>query len=103
MVGFFFGEYGGEFLILFWEFDLCHPCFPNEFSGKGGFADLHCGEFSIQHFEFVDRWCYVFSLEVIDEVFIGIDGFFSDVLLGEEVGVGWSGGCFPCMISFFQL
>ena len=42
-------------------------------------------------------------MEIVDEVFISVDGFFSDVLLGEEVGVGWSGGCFPCMISFFQL
>ena len=31
----------------------------------------------------------VFSLEVVDEVFIGVDGFFSDILLGEEVGMGW--------------
>ena len=32
-------------------------------------------------------------MEVVDEVFISVDGFFSDVLLGEEVGVGWGGGC----------
>ena len=36
--------------------------------------------------------CYVFSLEVVDEVFIGVDGFFSDILLGEEVGMGWGSG-----------
>ena len=38
----------------------------------------------------------VFSL---DEIFIGIDGFFSDVLLGEEVGVGWGSGC----VSLYNL
>ena len=42
-------------------------------------------------------------MEVVDEVFIGVDGFFSDVLLGEEVGVGWGGGCvslydFVCLV-----
>ena len=33
-------------------------------------------------------------MEVVDEVFIGVDGFFSNVLPGEEVSVGWGGGCF---------
>ena len=88
-MGFLFGEYRGEFLISFWEFDFCHSCFSSKFSGNGGFADLYCSEFSIQLLEFVDGWCYVFSLEVVDEVFIGVSGFFSDVLLGEEVGMGW--------------
>ena len=32
-------------------------------------------------------------MEVVDEVFISVDGFFSNVLLGEEVRVGWGGGC----------
>ena len=54
---------------------------------------MYCSEFSIQLPEFVDGWCYVSSLEVVDEIFIGIDGFFSDVLLVEEVGMGWSSGC----------
>ena len=90
-MGFLFGEYGGEFLITFWEFDLCHSCFSSKFSGNGGLADLYCSEVSIQHFEFVDGQCCVFSVEVIDEVFIGIGGFFPDILLWEEVGMGW--GC----------
>ena len=55
---------------------------------------MYCSEFSIQLLEFVDGWCYVFALEIVDEVFIGIEGFFSDVFFGEEVGMGWSGGCF---------
>ena len=42
-------------------------------------------------------------MEVVDEVFISIGGFFPDVFLGEEVGVGWGGGCvslynFVCLI-----
>ena len=32
-------------------------------------------------------------MEVVDEIFIGVDGFFPDILLREEVGVGWGGGC----------
>ena len=32
-------------------------------------------------------------MEVVDEVFIGVDGFFSMVFFGEEVGMGWGGGC----------
>ena len=92
-MGFLFGEYGGEFFISFWEFDFCHPCFSSKFGGNGGFADLYCSEISIQIFEFVDGWCYVFSLEVVDEVFISVDGFFPDVLLWEEVGMGQGGGC----------
>ena len=94
MVGFFFGEYRGEFLVSLWEFDFHHSRFSGKFCGDGGFADSYCSESSIQLSEFVDGWGYVFSLEVVDEVFIGVNGFFSDVLLGEEVGVGWSGGCF---------
>ena len=31
-------------------------------------------------------------MEVVDEVFIGVDGLFPDVLLREEVGVGRGGG-----------
>ena len=31
-------------------------------------------------------------MEVVDEVFICIDGFFSDVLLWKEVGMGWGSG-----------
>ena len=91
-MGFLFREYRGEFFISFWEFDLCHSCFSSKFSGNGGSADLYCSEISIQLFEFVDGWCCVFSLEVVDEVFISVDGFFSDVLLGKEVGMGWGGG-----------
>ena len=30
-------------------------------------------------------------MEVVDEVFVRVEGFFSDILLWEEVGVGW--GC----------
>ena len=99
MVGFFFGEYRGEFLISFWEFDFRHTCFPSKFSDNGGFADLYCGEFPIQFLKFVDGWCYVFSLEVVDEVFISVGGFFSDVLLGEEVGMGRGSGC----VSLYNL
>ena len=98
-MGFFFREYGGEFLISFWEFDFCHTCFPSKFSGNGGFADLYCGEFSIQLLKFVDGWCCVFSLEVVDEVFVSVDGFFSDILLWEEVGMGWGSGC----VSLYDL
>ena len=32
-------------------------------------------------------------MEVVDEVFIGVGGFFSDVFLGEEIGMGWGSGC----------
>ena len=98
-MGFLFREYRGEFLVSFWEFDLYHSCFPSKFSGNGGFADLYCSKFSIQLFEFVDGWCYVFSLEVIDDVFICIDWFFSDILLWEEVGMGWGSGC----VSLYNL
>ena len=34
-------------------------------------------------------------MEIVDEVFIGVGGFFPDVLFWEEVGVGWGGGCIP--------
>ena len=27
-------------------------------------------------------------MEVVDEVFVGVEGFFSDILLWEEVGMG---------------
>ena len=67
------------------------PCFPGEFCGNGGFVYRYCSEFPIQLPEFVDGWCYAFPLKVVDEVFIGIDRFFSNVLLWKEVGVGW--GC----------
>ena len=99
MVSFFFGEYRGEFLVSFWEFDFHHTCLSSKFSGNGGFADLYCGEFSIQLLEFVDGGCYVFSLEVVNEVFISIDRFFSDILLWEEVGMCWGSGC----ISLYNL
>ena len=92
MVGFFLGEYRGEFLVSFWEFDLCHSCFPGKFRGNGGFVNRYCGEFPIQFLEFVDGWCYAFSLEIVNGVFIGVGGFFPDVLLGMVVGVGWGGG-----------
>ena len=92
-MGFFLGEYGGKLLVSFWEFDLSHSCFSSQLSGYVGFADVYCSEFPIQLLEFVDGGGYVFSLEVVDEVFIGIDGFVSDVLLGEEVGMGWGCGC----------
>ena len=90
-MGFFLRQYRGEFLIFFWEFDLCHSCFPGKFCGDGGFVNRYCGEFSTQLLEFVGGWCYAFSLEVVDEVFIGIGGFFPDVFFRKEVGVGW--GC----------
>ena len=60
---------------------------------------MYCSEFSIQLFKFVDGWCYVFSLEVVDEVFIRVGGFVSDILLGEEVGMGWGSGC----VSLYNL
>ena len=98
-MGFLLREYGGEFLISFWEFDFCHSCFSSKFGGYGGFADLHCSEFSIQFLEFVDGWCYVFFLKVVDEIFISINGFFSDILPGEKIGMGWGGGC----VSLYNL
>ena len=44
-------------------------------------------------------------MEVVDEVFIGVEGFLSDVLLWEEVGMGWSCSCvslynFVCSVVF---
>ena len=82
-----------ELLVFLWEFDLCHSCFSSELCGDGGFVDQYCSEFSIQLFEFVDGWCYVFPMEIVDEVFISVGGFFPDVLFWEEVGVGRGGGC----------
>ena len=38
-------------------------------------------------------------MKVVDEVFIGIGGFFPDILLGKEVGMGQGGGC----ISLYDL
>ena len=32
-------------------------------------------------------------MEVVDEVFISVEGFFSDILFWEEVGVGRGCGC----------
>ena len=32
-------------------------------------------------------------MEVVDEVFVGVEGFLPDILFREEVGVGWSCGC----------
>ena len=32
-------------------------------------------------------------MKVVDEVFVGVERFLPDVLLWEEVGVGWSCGC----------
>ena len=80
-MGFLRGEYRGEFLVSFWEFDLRHSSFSGKFCGDGSFADLYCCEFSTQLLEPVDGWCNVFSVEVVDEVFISIDRFLSDVLL----------------------
>ena len=102
-MGFFFREHRGEFLISFWEFDLRHSCLSSEFCGNGGFVDQYCSEFSIQLFEFVDGWHYVFSMEIVDEVFISVGGFFPDILFWEEVGMGQGGGCislydFVCLI-----
>ena len=79
---------------MFWEFDLGHSSLSSKFHGDVGFADVYCSEFSVQLSVFVDDWGNVFSLEVVDEVFIGIGGFFSNVFLGEEVGMGWGSGCF---------
>ena len=32
-------------------------------------------------------------MEVVDEAFIRVEGFFPDILFREEVGVGWGCGC----------
>ena len=32
-------------------------------------------------------------MEVVDEVFVRVEGFLPDILLREEVGMGWSCGC----------
>ena len=32
-------------------------------------------------------------MEVIDKVFVGVEGFFPNVFLGEEVGMGQGSGC----------
>ena len=32
-------------------------------------------------------------MEEVDEVFVGVEGFFSNILLREEVGVGRGCGC----------
>ena len=32
-------------------------------------------------------------MEVVDEVFVGVEGFFPDILLWEEVGMGRGCGC----------
>ena len=42
-------------------------------------------------------------MEVVDEIFIGIDGFLSNIFPGEEVSVCWGGGCvslydFICLV-----
>ena len=34
-------------------------------------------------------------MEVVDEVFVGVDGLFPDIFFGKEVGVGRGGGCIP--------
>ena len=31
-------------------------------------------------------------MEVVDEVFVGVDGSFPNILLGNEVGMGWGSG-----------
>ena len=92
-MGFLFGEYRGEFLVSFWEFDLRHSSLSGEFCGDGGFVYRYCSEFSIQLLEFVNGWCYVLSVKVVDEVFVGVERFLPDVLLQEEVGMGRSCGC----------
>ena len=38
-------------------------------------------------------------MEIVDEVFIGVGGFFPDVFLGEKVGVGQGSGC----VSLYDL
>ena len=38
-------------------------------------------------------------MEVVDEVFVGVEGFLSDILFWEEVGVGWGRGC----VSLYDL
>ena len=102
-MSFFFGEYGGEFLILFWEFDFCHACVSSKLCGNGGFVDSYCGELPIQLLEFVDGWCYVFFLEVVDEIFISVNGIFPDILLQRRLVWVRVVVVFPCTISFFQL
>ena len=42
-------------------------------------------------------------MEVVDEVFVGVEGFLPDILFREEVGVGRSRGCvslydFVCLV-----
>ena len=32
-------------------------------------------------------------MEVIDKVFVGVEGFLPSIFLGEKVGVGRGGGC----------
>ena len=32
-------------------------------------------------------------MEVIDEVFVGVEGFFPSIFFGEKVGMGRGGGC----------
>ena len=32
-------------------------------------------------------------MEEVDEVFVGVKGFFPNIFFGKEVGVGWGGGC----------
>ena len=32
-------------------------------------------------------------MEIVDEVFVSVGGFFPNILLWEEVGVGWGCGC----------
>ena len=38
-------------------------------------------------------------MEIVDEAFISVGGFFSDIFLGEEVGVGRGSGC----VSLYDL
>ena len=38
-------------------------------------------------------------MEVVDEVLVGVKGFLPDILLWEEVGVGWGSGC----VSLYDL
>ena len=38
-------------------------------------------------------------MEVVDEVFVGVEGFLPDILFWEEVGMGWGCGC----VSLYNL
>ena len=64
---------------------------------------LDSSKFSFNLLEFVDNWGYTFSLKEVDKVFIRVNRVFPNEFLGEEIGMGWGSGVFPCTISFFWL